>query len=133
MMQSIPGGAAARPFVTHHNTLDMELYLRVAPELFLKRLLVGGFDRVFEVNRNFRNEGISIRHNPEFTMVEFYQAYATFEDLIHLTEELFVDNCSRGTRQFAGNLRGARYRSLAAVASIDDSRSDSVVRWRGGK
>ena len=90
MMQSIPGGAAARPFVTHHNTLDMELYLRVAPELFLKRLLVGGFERVFELNRNFRNEGISVRHNPEFTMIEFYQAYATFEDLIELTEELFV-------------------------------------------
>ncbi len=90
MMQPIPGGAAARPFTTHHNTLDMELYLRVAPELFLKRLLVGGFDRVFELNRNFRNEGISVRHNPEFTMLEFYQAYATFEDLIHLTEELFV-------------------------------------------
>ena len=90
MMQSIPGGAAARPFITHHNTLDMELYLRVAPELFLKRLLVGGFERVFELNRNFRNEGISVRHNPEFTMVEFYQAYATFEDLILLTEELVV-------------------------------------------
>ena len=90
MMQGIPGGAEARPFVTHHNTLDMELYLRVAPELFLKRLLVGGFERVFELNRNFRNEGISVRHNPEFTMLEFYQAYATYEDLIRLTEELFV-------------------------------------------
>jgi len=90
MMQPIPGGAAAKPFVTHHNTLDMELYLRVAPELFLKRLLVGGFERVFELNRNFRNEGISVRHNPEFTMVEFYQAYATFTDLIELTEELIV-------------------------------------------
>ncbi|HKY09939.1 MAG TPA: lysine--tRNA ligase [Candidatus Binatia bacterium] len=90
MMQSIPGGAAAKPFITHHNALDMELYLRVAPELFLKRLVVGGFDRVFEINRNFRNEGVSVRHNPEFTMVEFYQAYATFEDLIQLTEELFV-------------------------------------------
>ena len=90
MMQPIPGGAAAKPFVTHHNTLDMELYLRVAPELFLKRLLVGGFERVFELNRNFRNEGISVRHNPEFTMVEFYQAYATFADLIELTEELIV-------------------------------------------
>ena len=90
MMQSIPGGAAARPFITHHNALDMELYLRVAPELFLKRLLVGGFDRVFELNRNFRNEGVSVRHNPEFTMLEFYQAYATFEDLMQLTEELFV-------------------------------------------
>jgi lysyl-tRNA synthetase class 2 len=90
MMQPIPGGAAARPFTTHHNTLDMDLYLRVAPELFLKRLLVGGFDRVFELNRNFRNEGISVRHNPEFTMLEFYQAYATFEDLMGLTEELFI-------------------------------------------
>jgi lysyl-tRNA synthetase class 2 len=90
MMQAIPGGAAARPFITHHNTLDMELYLRIAPELFLKRLLVGGFEKVFELNRNFRNEGISVRHNPEFTMLEFYQAYATFEDLIQLTEELFV-------------------------------------------
>jgi len=89
MMQTIPGGAAARPFVTHHNTLAMDLYLRVAPELFLKRLLVGGFERVFELNRNFRNEGISVRHNPEFTMVEFYQAYATFDDLMGLTEELF--------------------------------------------
>ena len=89
MMQSIPGGAAAKPFTTHHNALDLELHLRVAPELFLKRLLVGGFERVFELNRNFRNEGISVRHNPEFTMVEFYQAYATFEDLIQLTEELF--------------------------------------------
>ena len=90
MMQPIPGGAAARPFITHHNALDMELYLRVAPELYLKRLLVGGFERVFELNRNFRNEGISVRHNPEFTMLEFYQAYATFEDLIRLTEEIFV-------------------------------------------
>jgi lysyl-tRNA synthetase class 2 len=90
MMQPIPGGASAKPFITHHNTLDMELYLRVAPELFLKRLLVGGFERVFELNRNFRNEGISVRHNPEFTMVEFYQAYATFDDLMQLTEELFV-------------------------------------------
>ena len=90
MMQSIPGGAAARPFITHHNTLDMDLYLRVAPELFLKRLLVGGIERVFELNRNFRNEGISVRHNPEFTMLEFYLAHATYEDLMTLTEELFV-------------------------------------------
>jgi lysyl-tRNA synthetase, class II len=90
MMQSIPGGAAARPFITHHNALNMGLYLRVAPELFLKRLLVGGMERVFELNRNFRNEGISIRHNPEFTMLEFYQAYATYDDLMKLTEELFV-------------------------------------------
>jgi len=89
MMHQIPGGAAARPFITHHNALDMELYLRIAPELYLKRLVVGGMDRVFEINRNFRNEGISVRHNPEFTMMEFYQAYATYEDLMELTEELF--------------------------------------------
>lgn len=88
MMQQIPGGATARPFVTHHNALDMELFLRIAPELYLKRLVVGGFERVFEINRNFRNEGISIRHNPEFTMMEFYQAYATYEDLMDFTEEM---------------------------------------------
>lgn len=88
MMQPIPGGAAARPFVTHHNTLDMDLYLRIAPELYLKRLVVGGLERVFEINRNFRNEGISTQHNPEFTMLEFYMAYATYEDLIDLTEDL---------------------------------------------
>ncbi|MBS1270236.1 MAG: Lysine--tRNA ligase, heat inducible [Gammaproteobacteria bacterium] len=88
MMQAIPGGAVARPFVTHHNALDMDLYLRVAPELFLKRLVVGGFDRVFEINRNFRNEGVSTQHNPEFTMLEFYQAYADYADLMDLTEIL---------------------------------------------
>lgn len=90
MMQSIAGGAAAKPFITHHNALDLDLYLRVAPELFLKRLLVGGFERVFELNRNFRNEGISIQHNPEFTMLEFYQAFAHYEDMMDLTEELFL-------------------------------------------
>ena len=89
MMHQIPGGATARPFITHHNALDMELYLRIAPELYLKRLVVGGMERVFEINRNFRNEGISVRHNPEFTMMEFYQAYATYEDLMDFTEELF--------------------------------------------
>ncbi len=88
MMQSIPGGATARPFKTYHNALDMPLYLRIAPELYLKRLVVGGFDRVFEINRNFRNEGLSTRHNPEFTMVEFYQAYATYLDLMDLTEDM---------------------------------------------
>jgi lysyl-tRNA synthetase class 2 len=88
MMQPVAGGAAAKPFVTHHNALDMDLYLRIAPELYLKRLLVGGFERVFEINRNFRNEGISTQHNPEFTMVEFYQAYATYGDLMQLTEEM---------------------------------------------
>jgi len=95
MMHSIAGGATARPFKTHHNALDMPLYMRIAPELYLKRLVVGGFDRVFEINRNFRNEGMSIKHNPEFTMLEFYQAYATFEDLIELTQKLFQQVASR--------------------------------------
>ncbi|NGZ15902.1 lysine--tRNA ligase [Vibrio aestuarianus] len=88
MMHVIPGGASARPFVTHHNALDIDMYLRIAPELYLKRLVVGGFDRVFEINRNFRNEGLSPRHNPEFTMMEFYQAYADYKDLMDLTEEM---------------------------------------------
>jgi len=93
MMHSVPGGATAKPFKTHHNALDMELYLRIAPELYLKRLLVGGFERVFEINRNFRNEGLSTRHNPEFTMLEFYQAYATYHDLMELTEEMISWLC----------------------------------------
>jgi lysyl-tRNA synthetase, class II len=116
MMQSIPGGAAARPFITHHNTLDMELYLRVAPELFLKRLLVGGFERVFELNRNFRNEGISVRHNPEFTMLEFYQAYATFADLMQLTEELFASLA----KEVVGSL----------TVTYGDHRVDLTPPWR---
>ncbi len=91
MMQPIPGGAAARPFVTHHNALGMDLFLRIAPELYLKRLVVGGMERVFEINRSFRNEGVSTQHNPEFTMLEFYQAYADFNDLMDLTEELLRD------------------------------------------
>src|SRR6266481_390169 len=90
MMQPIAGGAVARPFVTHHNTLDMDLFLRIAPELYLKRLTVGGFDRVYEINRNFRNEGISTQHNPEFTMMEFYEAYADYRDLMQLTEEMLA-------------------------------------------
>jgi lysyl-tRNA synthetase class 2 len=88
MMQPLPGGAAARPFITHHNTLDIDLYLRVAPELYLKRLVVGGLDRVYEINRNFRNEGISTQHNPEFTMLEFYQAYTDYRGMIQLSKEL---------------------------------------------
>jgi len=91
MMQPIPGGAIARPFKTHHNALDMELYLRIAPELYLKRLVVGGLERVYEINRNFRNEGVSTQHNPEFTTLEFYQAYADYTDLMELTEALFTE------------------------------------------
>lgn len=88
MMQPLPGGAVARPFETHHNAMDVDLFLRIAPELYLKRLVVGGFEKVYEINRNFRNEGISTRHNPEFTMLEFYQAYTTYDDLMVLTEEM---------------------------------------------
>ena len=93
MMHPIPGGALARPFVTHHNTLGMDMYLRVAPELYLKKLIVGGFDRVYEINRNFRNEGVSTRHNPEFTMIEFYQAYADYNDLMNFSEKLLQTLC----------------------------------------
>ena len=103
MMQPVPGGATAKPFKTHHKALDMDLYLRIAPELYLKRLLVGGFEKVFEINRNFRNEGLSTRHNPEFTMLEFYQAYATYDDLMDLTEELLSSVCQQvnGTMQIS--------------------------------
>jgi lysyl-tRNA synthetase, class II len=106
MMHPIPGGATARPFATHHNALDMPLYMRIAPELYLKRLVVGGFERVFEMNRNFRNEGLSTRHNPEFTMLEFYQAYADYNDLIAMTEELLrwlvTELCGTTTIEFQG-------------------------------
>ncbi|HOO56516.1 MAG TPA: lysine--tRNA ligase [bacterium] len=91
MMQAVPGGAAARPFITHHNALDIDLYLRIAPELYLKRIAVGGFERIFEINRNFRNEGISTKHNPEFTMLELYQAFADYNDLMTLSEQLIAD------------------------------------------
>lgn len=101
MLQVIPGGATAKPFVTHHNALDMQMYLRIAPELYLKRLIVGGFERVYEINRSFRNEGLSTRHNPEFTMVELYQAYADFRDLMDMVERLFHGLCDTilGTRE----------------------------------
>lgn len=107
MMHPIPGGALARPFITHHNAFNTDLYLRVAPELYLKRLVVGGYERVYEINRNFRNEGISTKHNPEFTMLEFYQAYATYEDLIEFTmtmlRELALDVCGTLHLEFEGN------------------------------
>src|SRR5690606_14333132 len=93
LLHVIPGGASARPFVTHHNALDIDMFLRIAPELYLKRLVVGGFERVFEINRNFRNEGTSTRHNPEFTMMEFYQAYADYKDLMDLTEDMLRKMC----------------------------------------
>ncbi|HEY9182710.1 MAG TPA: lysine--tRNA ligase, partial [Gammaproteobacteria bacterium] len=109
MMQPIPGGAAARPFVTHHNALDATLYLRIAPELYLKRLLVGGFERVYELNRVFRNEGLSTRHNPEFTMLELYQAYATYRDVMALTENLLRGAAQALTGSTTVDYQGERY------------------------
>ena len=124
MLHSIPGGATARPFKTHHNALDMDLYLRIAPELYLKRLIIGGFDRVFEINRNFRNEGISHKHNPEFTMLEFYQAYADYNDMMDFTEKLikFVASESIGklTTIYRGNNidLGAKWKCFTMLESI---------------
>ena len=115
MMQSIPGGATARPFKTHHNALDMDLFLRIAPELYLKRLLVGGFERVYEINRNFRNEGISTRHNPEFTMLEFYTAYADYRDLITMTEEMISTVAREALGTMKVSSEGPRDRPDAAV------------------
>jgi len=107
MMQVIPGGATAKPFVTYHNALDQQMYLRIAPELYLKRLVVGGFDKVFEINRNFRNEGLSTRHNPEFTMLEFYKAYADYRDLMDLTEDMlrYVAQRALGSTRFINTVR----------------------------
>jgi lysyl-tRNA synthetase, class II len=131
MMQPLYGGAAARPFVTHHNTLDMDLYLRIAPELYLKRLIVGGMDRVYEINRNFRNEGISVRHNPEFTMLEFYQAYTDYQGLMDLTAELFKQTAIdvtgsavvtyQGTQLDFGNMRRLSMREALQEAGGDES------------
>ncbi|GAB6141925.1 lysine--tRNA ligase [Methylosoma difficile] len=109
MMQVIPGGATARPFTTHHNALDMDMYLRIAPELYLKRLVVGGFERVFEINRNFRNEGLSTRHNPEFTMLEFYQAYAEYHELMDLTEAMLRGIAEEVVGQTVINYQGEEY------------------------
>lgn len=109
MLQPIPGGASARPFVTHHNALDIDMYLRIAPELYLKRLVVGGFERVFEINRNFRNEGLSTRHNPEFTMLEFYWAYADYRDLIDLTEALIRHAAERALGHTTLVYQGSEY------------------------
>ncbi len=142
MMHPIPGGATARPFITHHNALDMDLYLRVAPELYLKRLIVGGFERVFELGRNFRNEGLSPKHNPEFTMLEFYQAYATFEDLMDFSGEMlrFVLGEALGTTSvtFAGQSidfgapipRRTVREMLVERAGVPDAIADDVGRLR---
>lgn len=130
MMQPLPGGATARPFITHHNALDMQLYLRIAPELYLKRLVVGGFERVFELNRNFRNEGVSTRHNPEFTMLEFYQAYADYHDLMDMTEVLFRQLCESIVGDMALTYQGETidfsqsFRRVTLKESIYQARPD---------
>lgn len=126
MMQPIPGGAEATPFITHHNALGIDLFLRIAPELYLKRLVVGGFERVFEINRNFRNEGVSTRHNPEFTMLEFYQAFATYEHMMDLTEEMFryvaLDVLGSTTISYQGNAidLGAKWRRMSLASALEE-------------
>ena len=127
MLQVIPGGAVARPFVTHHNALDIDMYLRIAPELYLKRLVVGGFERVYEINRNFRNEGLSTRHNPEFTMLEFYQAYADFGDLMDLTEDML----RRLTAEVLGSTRVINSRRDAdgvAIGQVEYDFANPFIR-----
>ena len=123
LLQPIAGGATARPFVTHHNTFDVDFYLRVAPELYLKRLVVGGFDKVFEIGRSFRNEGISPRHNPEFTTLELYQAYADYTDTMVVFEELVAGPGLRRARHDQAQLRGPRARPDDAVAAGADDRA----------
>jgi len=126
MMQPIPGGAEATPFITHHNALGIDLFLRIAPELYLKRLVVGGFERVFEINRNFRNEGVSTRHNPEFTMLEFYQAYATYEHMMDLTEEMFryvaLDVVGSTTISYQGDTidLGAKWQRMSLASALEE-------------
>jgi lysyl-tRNA synthetase class 2 len=113
MLHPIPGGANAKPFVTHHNALEQEMFLRIAPELYLKRLIVGGFERVFEINRNFRNEGISVRHNPEFTMMEFYAAYWNYRDLMDFTEALIRDAAQKAAGHIAAHAMAGKPVDLA--------------------
>lgn len=138
MLQSIPGGAAARPFITHHNALDIDLYLRIAPELYLKRLIIGGFEKVYEINRNFRNEGISYKHNPEFTMVEFYQAFCDYNDLMDLTEELIKYIAEESTNKLKFKYRGedidlgAKWQKFTMLESIEHYgkiKIDLSMKW----
>ncbi len=132
MLHPIPGGAAARPFKTHHNALDLEMYLRIAPELYLKRLTVGGFERVYEINRNFRNEGVSTQHNPEFTMLELYQAYADYTDLMELIETLFQGLADTLDRLAQAALSRHRVRSFEKLRAHEHRRHHSVEQSRSG-
>ncbi len=139
MMHPLVSGAAARPFETHHNTLDIDLFLRIAPELYLKRLVVGGFERVYEINRNFRNEGISTQHNPEFTMLEFYQAHATYEDLMALTEELFravaieVTGAAKVSYQGKELDFGAPFRRVSMAGALHEVLPDAKAQQLEGE
>src|SRR5205807_6769269 len=130
MMQPLAGGAVARPFTTHHNTLDLDLYLRIAPELYLKRLTVGGLEKVFEINPNFRNEGISTQHNPEFTMMEFYEAYADYQKLMGFTEELISDVTRRaiGTDQTTFGQHAISLRPPYARVSLRGAARDAAAK-----
>jgi lysyl-tRNA synthetase class 2 len=130
MMQPIPGGATARPFTTHHNALDMQMFLRVAPELYLKRLVVGGFERVYEINRNFRNEGLSTRHNPEFTMLELYWAYADYQDLMDLTEQLVTALCATIGAGFTLLYQGREYNMATPFRRV--SMAEAIVQNNPG-
>jgi lysyl-tRNA synthetase, class II len=132
MMQSIAGGAMAKPFITHHNALDIDLFLRIAPELYLKRLVVGGFDRVYEINRNFRNEGISTQHNPEFTMLEFYLAYANYKDLIVLTQELIEEIALEVNGTTVTHFNGERI-DLAKNAWETLTMREAIIKWWRGE
>src|SRR5664279_4888671 len=143
MLHPIPGGANAKPFVTHHKALDQQMFLRIAPELYLKRLIVGGFERVFEINRSFRNEGISVRHNPEFTMMEFYAAYWNHHDLMDFTEEVLRhaarEAAGTATLQYAGRevdldatfTRMTVRESLVRVAGLSESEAGDAEFLRG--
>ena len=139
MMQPVYGGAAARPFVTHHNTLDVDLYLRIAPELYLKRLIVGGLERVYEINRNFRNEGISTRHNPEFTMVEFYQAYTDYKGMMDLTEamlrQLAIDATGGTVVEYGGHQLdfGSIRRLTMREACWSIGKARGALRWKNSR
>jgi lysyl-tRNA synthetase class 2 len=130
MMQLIPGGAAAKPFVTHHNALDLDMYLRIAPELYLKRLVVGGFERVFEINRSFRNEGLSTRHNPEFTMLEYYWAYADYQDAMNLTEDLMRKLTQAVLGDTTVHYQGSAYDFAQPFARL--TVFDSILRYNPG-